>query len=843
MDIKSKIFSLHKPWVAWIVLSVSLALTIGAYVISNHFAEQLARARFESRTEEISNAIKERMAMYEEMLRGGLAHIYSADKPSRKSWEKYIETLDINKVWPGIQGVGYAVPVTPENKANFEATVRSEGFPNFLIKPEGIRDYYSAILYLEPFDWRNQRAFGYDMWSNETRRAAMSAARDSGQTVMSGMVTLVQETDKDIQKGFLLYLPAYKTKKVPPTNEERISNFIGWVYAPFRVGDLMRGVLGSEDNSISFKIYDGEMINQENLLYDSNGSTLKNTGHRNHFIIARKVTLPLYHRIWTISFEEPGSSIYANEKHLPQIVAVSGIVIEIILFYIIFSMHHMGKQTQKRAEELAKNILDERKNADNKFRLVVESSPSGLIMINSERQIVMVNDRMKALFGYSGEELLGREVEMLLPHQFRKDHVTNVQNYFKMPIPRAMGTGRDLFGIRKDGSQIPVEIGLSPLKTDDGLFILASIIDITERKKAEEKIRLFNDRFELAKQAAGIGVWDWDITKDNLIWDDKMYELYNLSKESFRNIYEAWEMRIHHDDLQTTRQAINDALTGKRDFHTQFRVVWADRSVHYIQAYGKVQRDNNGNAVRMTGVNWDISQTKAVETMKNEFISTVSHELRTPLTSIRGSLGLIADGATGPIADKTAKMVNIGLSNCERLIRLINDILDIEKIESGNMQFNFEPSNLTQLIEKAIDINTGLADQYRVKLKYERFNAVFVNADRDKILQVLTNLISNAVKYSPENSYVELSIIPENGFAKVSISDRGRGIPPEFKSRVFQKFSQVDSSDARQKGGTGLGLSICKAIVENHGGTIDYESAINNGTTFYFYLPLIDSEV
>lgn len=239
------------------------------------------------------------------------------------------------------------------------------------------------------------------------------------------------------------------------------------------------------------------------------------------------------------------------------------------------------------------------------------------------------------------------------------------------------------------------------------------------------------------------------------------------------------------------------------------------------------------------GVLRDLSEQKRVEKLKNEFVSTVSHELRTPLTAISGSLGLIESGAMGEVGEKIKPLIKIALNNSERLILLINDILDMEKIESGQMDFELEDVELNALLQEALEFNQGYADKHNVLLSFEPAEAELkVYVDKHRMQQVLSNLISNAVKFSPEGETVTMKAIPSRRRVRVEIHDNGPGIPEEFKKSIFNKFSQADASDAKQKGGTGLGLSITKAIVERFGGTINFRSNAKEGTTFYFDLPL-----
>jgi len=233
----------------------------------------------------------------------------------------------------------------------------------------------------------------------------------------------------------------------------------------------------------------------------------------------------------------------------------------------------------------------------------------------------------------------------------------------------------------------------------------------------------------------------------------------------------------------------------------------------------------------------DVTERREVDRMKDEFISVVSHELRTPLTAIRGSLGLLASGKAGEVPQRGQRMLEIAVQNTDRLIRLINDILDIERIESGKVAMEPRPVNAAELAQNAAEVMMPMAERAGVGV-YVWAEPVALVADPDRLLQVLTNLISNAVKFSNPGGTVELTVEPEGEDAMFRVTDHGRGIPADRLESIFERFQQVDSSDSRQKGGTGLGLAICRTIVGQHGGRIWAESVLGEGSTLAFTLPL-----
>jgi PAS domain S-box-containing protein len=357
--------------------------------------------------------------------------------------------------------------------------------------------------------------------------------------------------------------------------------------------------------------------------------------------------------------------------------------------------------------------VTERKHADEQFRLAIEAAPTGMLVMNLTGRIVLVNAQIETLFGYPRAELLGRQIEMLVPARFRMHHPDWRGEFFSIPKARATGAGRDLCGLRKDGSEVPIEIGLNPLHTSDGEFVLSSIVDLSERRE-EDRLR-------------------------------------------------------------------------------------------------------------------------------SDFVSTVSHELRTPLTSISGSLGLLQSGAMGEFPDKAAAMLRIAYKNSGRLVRIINDMLDIGRLEAGKLALQMVSVSLAELLQQSIEANSSYAEKYQVRFVLdcgpERDR---VMADPDRLMQVVANLLSNAAKFSTPGSDVFIRVRPDAATVRLEVEDSGPGVPEAFKMRIFEKFAQADASATRRFEGTGLGLSIARKLTEAMGGTIGF-SSVAGCTIFYLELPRTDA--
>lgn len=377
------------------------------------------------------------------------------------------------------------------------------------------------------------------------------------------------------------------------------------------------------------------------------------------------------------------------------------------------------KKSQKKLNDIndnLENIVSERtrllEGSEAHQRLILEAIADAIITIDNQGLIKSFNHAAENIFGYSSEEVIDKNVSIILPAglpQQQADYADNIT----IPALPIINRIQSLEGQRKQGSVFPIELSLAPLDDDGQTGIVAIIRDVTERQR--------------------------------------------------------------------------------------------------------------------------------IDKMKNEFISTVSHELRTPLTSIRGSLGLISGGSVGEVPKEIDMMLNIASNNTERLLLLINDILDIQKIESGEINFHYEKINVTELLEQSLEDNAAYGQQYNVNfLLTDKIEGAYINADKNRLLQVMANLLSNAAKFSPERSQIEISVSrPNEQDIRISVIDHGAGIPVSFLDKIFDKFTQSDSSDTRQKGGTGLGLNVSKMIVENMQGTIGVKTIEGEGSTFWIEFKLI----
>jgi PAS domain S-box-containing protein len=367
--------------------------------------------------------------------------------------------------------------------------------------------------------------------------------------------------------------------------------------------------------------------------------------------------------------------------------------------------------------------------------------------------------------------------------------------------------------------------------------ILVIVRDITDRKRAEAALLDSEERFRSAFQDAPIGMALIGLDERWLKVNPVLCDMLGYSETEVLEM-SAFAL-VHPDDVDKLQHCIEYVLhQGKRNAQAELRYCCHQDRIAWGWLSLSLVRNAQNQPLYYVAQIQDITERQAIDRMKNEFISIVSHELRTPLTAIRGFLGLLDTGIYDNKPEKAKHMIGQALTNSDRLVRLVNDILDLERLSSGKAQLVMERCCAAELMERAVAGVQPIADQAAIALVRLPTSAQ-VWADADAILQTLTNLLSNAIKFSPADSTITLSAQGQPaGTVLFAVADRGRGIPPDKLESIFGRFQQVDVSDARQKGGTGLGLAICQSIVQQHGGEIWVDSTLGAGSTFYFTLPL-----
>jgi diguanylate cyclase (GGDEF)-like protein/PAS domain S-box-containing protein len=454
----------------------ALALTIaGGCLVIARLDEAHAQAlnnAFTYETGEITLRIEERLKAHRQVLRGARALFAASEEVTRREWQNYVDALRLHADYPGIQGMGFAVPVPASQLVSHEQRIRSEGFPDYRVSPPGHRAEYTAIIFLEPFDWRNQRAFGYDMYSEPVRREAMERARRLGTPALSGKVRLVQETSTDTQAGVLLYLPVFRhgAPLVTPAQQERA--FLGWVYCPFRMRDLITGTLGESAPRIRLRIYDGHDENPASLLFDNHPD------HQHPGAIRGQSVLELDNRTWTLVFDSnPALPPDLEVRQLEQaaVLLIGSLLVLLTAFF--FSARQRARELDRVGASL--------RVSEARYSTLVNLSQDGIAALDAKLRFTFLNPRLLKLLGYPEDELIGRSFDSLWPIE---DSARSRELGERLQRGEAATSEQELRNA--DGRVLTAIVTDAPHIDAAGRLqgVILTITDISERKASEERI-------------------------------------------------------------------------------------------------------------------------------------------------------------------------------------------------------------------------------------------------------------------------------------------------------------------------------------------------------------------
>ncbi|MDP2301388.1 MAG: CHASE domain-containing protein [Ignavibacteria bacterium] len=701
--------SIKRFWKAWLLLFAGLVVTIFS---ANYTAEKISDYLEESfihECEEIKTRILLRLQAHAQVLRNGVAFFESSDTITRVEWKRFIEKSNLNADLPGIQGIGYAAIIPPSKLKEHINSIRREGFSEYSIKPSYKRDFYTSIVYLEPFTWRNQRAFGYDMFTEPTRRIAMKRARDYDVPAISEKVILVQETESDVQAGTLMYLPVYSSSLPLTTIEERRAAIKGWIYSPYRMDDLMSRLLGSkllsEGNEIRLEVYDGETTSPDKILFDSEkGQKVINDSSYEYIQI---MSIDFYGSKWTVQISKNISLFSGKDAAHIYFVLILGTLISFSIFALLVGLIEMRDKKNKLFV-----LATELKDSEKKYRSFVENSLVGVFQTQLDGTIKFANDAIVKLMEYGSiEEFIKENSTFYYVDQAKRIEFTTL--------------------LKREGKVEGFEIELLTRLGKHIVFLMnavlyedtidGTIIEITKRKEAEKQLEQKTlqlqktisekDKFfsiiahDLKSPFQGfIGITQMMAERPS---DFSIEELSLLSREmnnKARNLFKLLKnllewARVQQGVIPFEPEVIGLKLSIIHDIET-IKQLAKNKSIEIINDVDelhKVRADQNminsicqnllSNAIKFTHRNGKIILTS--EEVDNNFIEVsvidsgigISLDLLNKLFKIEERVG--QDGTDGE------ESTGLGLLLCKEFVEKNGGKIRVESIEGNGSTFSF----------------------------------------------------------------------------------------------------------------------------------------------------------
>lgn len=812
------------------LLIIGISIVFSMYIYHENNKKQ--EIRFELAAEQIVIHIENRMNIYKQVLIGGVGLFRSSNHVSRSEWKEFVNEQKLAKNFPGIQGVGYSQVVRPDEKESYIEAVRANGFPNFRIHPDGDRDIYTTIIYLEPFDKRNRRAFGYDMFSQETRHKAMATAIESGEPELSRKVRLLQEDGTDEQAGFLMYVPVYKSGTPLKTKEDKFLAVRGFVYAPFRAQDLMNGIAGSMKHSMDVHIYDGTIVNNSTLLSDS---SMKE--HDARFGLPYQKAIEIGRHKWTIEIHALESFIEDYNQNMPWLILFIGFIFSLFYFLFIRSLIIVDKKQHKYLNELG--VLSLRNE------LALKAGTIGIWEWKYDDNTLLWDDVMYDIYGVNN-----KDKDKSSPFSMWSNAIDpNDKNLAEQKLFDAMDNNTEYnvsyriitpFGKRKYIHSIGKNVfdEFSKINKMVGVNIDNTELEEQNRMLQEQKT-ILSQQAQIIKQTHD-SVISTDLDGNILTWNpgSEVFFEYKEAEAIGKHIsmvYRKEDLKKLSSNIETLMQI--GAYSSEIQFVTKSKkIVWGSISLSLL-------KDNSGKPMQMIGYTQDITESKKKDEIMvaqsrhaamGEMISMIAHQWRQPITSIAMEANnMLADIELESVDEKILKKnANNIIYAIQELSKTIDDFRNF--FRPGKTVEEVLPEDI---LNEAFNVIGASLKHHGIEViidsKYDKKIKIYSR----ELMQVLINILKNAKEVLVDNEIAKAKILvyieDSDDEVIITICDNGGGIDDDIKDQIFDPYF----STKNKKNGTGLGLYMSRTIVEKHlHGEIDIYNK-DGGACFVIRIP------
>jgi signal transduction histidine kinase/CHASE1-domain containing sensor protein len=731
----------------------------------------------------------------------------------------YAQALNINTNISEIDAIGFALFDHAETNIPNDGLSTDESQSTDSTEQPKLGVAHFVVQHIEPqagYEVFLQPTFG----SSPEILATAKTARDTGQTLATANFVGSRVNGGHFQT--LLLKPIYRSAQNAGHLNLEQGHFIGFSFAVLNVENIFNDLTISQGKLIDLYVD----FDPDNLTGPDNSDTQIGVAPvLANYIIRHAVTK--FGQSMSLSWSSRPEFEAIQPFRAKWIVLALGLLITGLITLILSVLNRKNLMVtalvEKKSRELDTQSVEKRSILENGLLAIVSATPSG--------KIIHANDASMKL-------LSPHNLNTNLHHKFMSDvlpgiNIAGPDGWTKLNFSAGL----------PDTDPLTIEVEKKTWVTADGETRITLLMrDISVNERLAREIVETEQRWNLALMGAEIGVFDVDLKRETSVVSETWCKCLQVAfQPECIDPYRQQLDRIHPDDRHILKDAEAACIAGTTNrAEARFRIKIATGECRWIKSDAViVERAADGTALRMLGIQTDITESFKLEQMKRDFVSTVSHELRTPLTSINGALSLLQAQAKDLNPQGAKRLLQIGMSNCDRLVCLVNDILDMEKINAGNMTHEAEAEDICQILSLASEQVETYASQWGINVDVVMPDVeVNIWTDRKRIMQVLTNLLSNACKFAYSGTTVRLcaEILPGN--IKISVHNFGPGIPKDFRSMIFQPFSQADNSNTRQRGGTGLGLNISRHLVEAMGGTMGFESEPDKETVFWFTCPL-----
>lgn len=754
------------------------------------------------------------------------------------------------------QAIAWA-PVLPSNiKEAYLNTMRTQGFPNFQLTEinsqgnmviAGERPLYYPVTHVSPYQ-ENAGILGFDLGSNTKRLIALEQAINSSEPVLSEPVDLVPLSNGKV--GVLLVLAVDNKAQSLPPDRPNLRKLKGFAILAISIANIFENITKHHSRDHQLYLFDDTSSEGSQFVYTDVFNQINNplsmiTVDKLRQGIYAEDIFTLGGRTWTVIAKPSANYFNVSQTRTSKLVLFGALTLTLLITLYVVLLRQKNKLIKVKVAQRTREL----KNKEGLVRSIVEAAAEGIVTIDKEKAIYSFNCAAERIFGYSAKEVLGHNVNILVPETHKAQYDYYIDHQFKTHKTPTINVNREIVGQRKNGQIFPMRLAVSEFFYSGQKMFTGIVSDNTELVKAQEQLSQYKTSLDLIDDA--VFMFHPETLKFFYVNQQatcylgyQQTELLNMSAVDIRSNIDSATYRkmltplIQGPNHATLFQAKHQSKTGEEipvEVHLQY-IAPLGQPARFIAI---VQEISERLESEQELIDAKESAEKSAR-LKSEFMTNMSHELRTPLNAIIGFSEALHGGVLGDMPEHQVEYVNEILTSGKHLLSLINDILDLSKIDAGKMSLIITEVNISALMNNIMFVFKEMAEKAQVSLTYEYEDCVkTIQADERKLRQCLYNLVSNAIKFTPAGGHVLICATDCGESIEIAVEDNGIGISLSDMTRLFNAFEQIDGSVTRQYEGTGLGLVIVENLINLHGGMLGLISELGEGSTFTMLLPKV----